>query len=81
LASLSVVAGVVINRLNVFLIAYQPGGTGAVYFPSMLEILFTIGMIAGLALVYRVIVTIFPVLPAEEEGPSPSASVSGMGEH
>ena len=65
-ANVLVVAGVVLNRINVFLIAYQPPYETVSYFPSVGEVAITIGLIATLMFLYRVIVTIFPVLPVEE---------------
>ena len=66
-SALLVVLGVVINRINVFLVAYHPPYADYSYFPSTMEILFTVGMAATLMLVYRIAVTIFPILPREEE--------------
>lgn len=63
-ASLLVVLGVAVNRMNVFLVAYSPPFAATQYFPSWQEIAVTLGMIAALALVYRAVVTILPVLPA-----------------
>ncbi len=60
-----VVLGVAVNRINVFLVAYRPPYAETSYFPSLGEIAVTAGMIAALALVYRVVVSILPVLPAE----------------
>jgi Ni/Fe-hydrogenase subunit HybB-like protein len=68
-----VVLGVVLNRINVFVVAYQPPFSTGRYVPSIYEILVTVGMIAALAFVYRVVVTIFPVLPAEESAASHGA--------
>ncbi|MCG3197393.1 MAG: Ni/Fe-hydrogenase cytochrome b subunit [Candidatus Omnitrophica bacterium] len=64
-ASTLVVVGVAINRINVFLVAYQPPFAQKAYFPSLMEIFFTVGMVAALMLVYRAAVTIFPILPRE----------------
>jgi len=61
-AASMVIAGVVLNRINVFLVAYQPLYSQGRYFPSILEILVTVGLIATLVLVYRVLVMIFPVI-------------------
>lgn len=63
-AGLLVVLGVALNRINVFLVAYGPPYATTQYFPSWQEIVVTLGMIATLALVYRAVVTILPVLPA-----------------
>jgi Ni/Fe-hydrogenase subunit HybB-like protein len=65
-ASGLVVGGVVLNRINVFLVAFKPPYAQAAYFPSTSEILVTTGLVAGLVLAYRVCVTVFPVLPVEE---------------
>lgn len=72
-ASTLIVLGVAINRINVFLVAYTPPYAVAAYLPSVGEILVTIGAIAGLVLVYRIAVIVFPVLPGEEQ---PAAAAS-----
>lgn len=61
-----IVLGVALNRINVFLVAYHPPYAKTSYFPAAGEVIITIGLIAGLIFVYRVAVTIFPVLPAGE---------------
>ena len=60
--ALLVVLGVVLNRVNVFLVAYQPPYATTTYFPSIGEFAVTAGLIALLILLYRVIVTHFPVI-------------------
>jgi Ni/Fe-hydrogenase subunit HybB-like protein len=67
-AATLVVLGVVLNRINVFLVAYTPLYGKTSYFPSIFEIMLTVGLIAALVLVYRAIVMIFPVIsvPAAE---------------
>lgn len=52
-------------RLNGFLIGYETGGAYR-YFPSLTEILVTVGMFATEVLGYIVITRRFPVLPREE---------------
>ncbi|MFN6960625.1 MAG: Ni/Fe-hydrogenase cytochrome b subunit [Rhodocyclaceae bacterium] len=52
-------------RLNGFLIGYDTGG-GYRYFPSLTEILVTIGMFSIEVLGYVIITRRFPVLPREE---------------
>ncbi|MGE5235087.1 MAG: NrfD/PsrC family molybdoenzyme membrane anchor subunit [Acidobacteriota bacterium] len=64
-AATLVVLGVAFNRINVFLTAYTPVYKLTTYFPSVGEIAVTVGLIAGLLFVYRVLVTVFPVLPGE----------------
>ncbi len=66
-ASTLIVGGVLLNRINVFLVAFKPPYAQASYFPSIPEILVTVGLVSALVLAYRVCVTVFPVLPVEEE--------------
>lgn len=61
-AALLVVLGVALNRVNVFLIAYQPPLATTVYVPSAAEFAVTLGLTAGLILAYRVVVTYLPVI-------------------
>ncbi len=61
-ASALVIFGVAMNRINVFLVAYNPLYAEKPYLPSIYEIAVTIGLIALLILVYRAIVMIFPVI-------------------
>jgi Ni/Fe-hydrogenase subunit HybB-like protein len=58
--------GILINRINVFIVSYSPpyGGT---YYPSMGEIIVTIGFISTLFFVYRLGVTNLPILAADDE--------------
>jgi len=66
-AASMVIFGVALNRINVFLVAYRPPYASSVYFPSIFEIMVTVGLIAALVLVYRALVMTFPVIsiPAE----------------
>ena len=61
-ACMLVVLGVALNRVNVFLVAFRPPYSLKAYFPSVGEILVTLGLISGLVLAYRVIVTYLPVI-------------------
>jgi Ni/Fe-hydrogenase subunit HybB-like protein len=61
-ATTLVVFGVFINRINSFLVAYTPPYALNKYFPSIGEISVTVGFIAILVLLYRVIVMFFPVI-------------------
>ncbi len=61
-AASMVVFGVVLNRINVFLIGYRPPYATDTYFPSIFEIMVTVGLIAALVLVYRWVVITFPVI-------------------
>lgn len=61
-ASLLIVLGVALNRVNVFLVAYRPPFAEREYFPSFGEFAVTVALLSGLVLLYRVIVTFTPVL-------------------
>jgi len=61
-ACLLIVLGVALNRVNVFLVSYQPPYTTRSYFPSIGEFAVTIGLVCLLILVYRIIVSYFPVI-------------------
>jgi Ni/Fe-hydrogenase subunit HybB-like protein len=66
IASSLVIFGVFMNRLNNFVIAYNPPYAQSTYFPSIGEISVTVGFIALEVLIYRVCVMIFPVISSEE---------------
>ncbi len=57
-----VIGGVVLNRIDVFLVAYKPLYQTKAYFPTIWEILVTAGCISALILLYRAFVMIFPVI-------------------
>jgi Ni/Fe-hydrogenase subunit HybB-like protein len=63
-----IVGGVLLNRVNVFVVGYRPPVSANYYFPSITEILITVGFIAGLMFLYRFLVTYLPVLnrPGQE---------------
>jgi Ni/Fe-hydrogenase subunit HybB-like protein len=61
-ASSLVIFGVFLNRINTFLVSYDPPYAVKSYFPSIGEISLTVGMIALLILLYRAAVLIFPVI-------------------
>lgn len=67
ISAVLVVLGVVINRINVFLISYKPVYESQPYFPSVGEVAVTVGLISTLIFTYRLAVTIFPVLPHSAE--------------
>lgn len=58
-----VIFGVVLNRLDVFLIGYTPRGGGH-YVPAWTEAAVTIGFVAMIVLAYRFVVLNFPVIEA-----------------
>lgn len=61
-ASMLVIFGVVTNRFNNFVIAYNPPYTDSSYFPSIGEISVTLGFAALEILAYRAFVMIFPII-------------------
>lgn len=61
-ASMLVIFGVLLNRFNNFVIAYNPPYTDSSYFPSFGEIAVTLGFVAIEILLYRTFVMIFPVI-------------------
>jgi Ni/Fe-hydrogenase subunit HybB-like protein len=69
-AVLVVVAGV-LYRFDAYIIAYDPG-PGWSYFPSVLEILVTAGLVAIEIMVYVFVVKFFPVLSAAHQARAPA---------
>lgn len=67
IASLLVIFGVLMNRFNTFITAYNPPYAIESYFPSIGEISVTLGFVAIEILIYRLFVKVFPIisLPAE----------------
>jgi len=59
-----IVGGVLLNRFNVFVVAYSPQTGGAPYFPAVGEILVTAGAVATIMFLYRVFATFTPILAA-----------------
>jgi len=57
-----VVLGVALNRVNVFLVGFQPPYAESSYFPAIGEIAITAALISALMFFYRVCVTYLPVL-------------------
>ncbi len=78
-ASSLVIFGVVLNRIDNFLVAYNPPYAVRSYFPSIGEISVTVGFIAMLILLYRAAVMIFPVisLPAKRLAPDAKYRIVG----
>jgi Ni/Fe-hydrogenase subunit HybB-like protein len=63
----------VIYRLNAYYTAYQTGD-GWNYFPSLPEIMVTVGFISMEVLAFIIVVRYLPVLPAQETAPTPAAA-------
>jgi Ni/Fe-hydrogenase subunit HybB-like protein len=62
-----IIAGVAINRVNVFLVAYKPPFATESYFPSVAEFAVTAGLIATIVLIYRFAALNLPIMESEEE--------------
>jgi Ni/Fe-hydrogenase subunit HybB-like protein len=60
------VLGALLNRCTVFFIAYEPQYAAKAYIPAIGEFALTLGLMATIVFVYRVVVFILPVLPAPE---------------
>jgi len=61
------IAGVALNRINVFLVAYKPPYATERYFPSAAEFAVTAGLIATIVLIYRFAALNLPIMDSEEE--------------
>jgi len=79
-ASALVVFGVLLNRINNFVVAYTPPYSTGSYFPSFGEISVTVGFAAMLVLAYRFIVLNFPVisLPGKHTAQPTKYSIRGV---
>ncbi|MCK5124895.1 MAG: Ni/Fe-hydrogenase cytochrome b subunit [candidate division Zixibacteria bacterium] len=60
-----IIFGILVNRINVFLIAYTPPFSNDFYFPSLIEVIVTVGLISGLILIYRFMVIHLPVISVQ----------------
>jgi Ni/Fe-hydrogenase subunit HybB-like protein len=78
-ASSCVIFGVLLNRINTFIVAYTPPFAEKAYFPSIGELSVTIGFAALLVLVYRTAVLIFPVITVHKEQITPVSKYSIRG--
>ncbi len=67
IAACLIIGGVVLNRVNVFIVGYKPPISEGTYFPAVGEMLVTFGLIATLMFIYRIAVTFLPVLPGSRE--------------
>jgi Ni/Fe-hydrogenase subunit HybB-like protein len=65
-AAAMIVGGVLLNRINVFIVSYDPPVSASSYYPSVIEIMVTAGCVATIMFLYRVFVTFFPVINAKK---------------
>lgn len=82
IASVLVIFGVLINRINCFITAYTPLYPNAPYFPSYGEISVTIGFVALEVLLFRLISKNFPIIsvPIKKPAPQTKYSIKGAAE-
>jgi Ni/Fe-hydrogenase subunit HybB-like protein len=78
-AATLVVGGVLLNRINSFVVAYTPPYATSAYFPSVGEISVTVGFVSILVLLYRVIVLNFPVIGLPDRSLMPASKYSVRG--
>lgn len=57
-----IVVGILVNRVDVFLVAFTPLYGTKLYYPAFSEVAVTVGLVSTLVLVYRAIVIYFPVI-------------------
>lgn len=66
-AAALIVGGVLLNRINVFVLGYKPPVSQSSYFPAISEILVTTGLVAALMFLYRLAITFLPVISAKKQ--------------
>lgn len=79
IASALVVGGVLLNRVNNFIVAYTPPYSFGSYFPSIGEFSVTIGFASLLILIYRFVVMNFPVISIINKNYSPKTKYTVRG--
>ena len=79
IVSLCVIFGVLLNRINSFIIAYTPPYSTTPYYPSFGEISVTVGFIAIEVLLYRLFVKNFPIISIPQKSTISSAKYSVKG--
>lgn len=79
IAASLVVFGVLLNRINNFVVAYTPPYSFGSYFPSIGEISVTVGFVSILVLLYRAAVMIFPVISVPDKSLSSKAKYTIRG--
>jgi len=66
-ASVLVISGVCLNRIAVFLVAYNPPFAERTYWPAVGEIATSLSLVALLILCYRAAVQLLPVIAGPEQ--------------
>ena len=65
-ASAMYIGSIFLNRCSMFFIAFNPVYADKAYIPAVAEFALSVGLIASIIFLYRLIVTICPVLPVPE---------------
>lgn len=78
-ASSLVIFGVLLNRINNFIIAYTPPYASDVYYPSVGELSVTVGFVALLVLAYRFLAKTFPIISVAQKSIAPTAKYAIRG--
>jgi Ni/Fe-hydrogenase subunit HybB-like protein len=78
-ASSLVIFGVLLNRINSFIVAYTPPYATHSYFPSIGEISVTVGFACMLILFYRFMVMNFPVISSPDQSVNPQTKYAIRG--
>ena len=81
IASSLVIFGVVLNRVNNFIVAYTPPVSYGAYFPSIGEISVTVGFASILVLMYRFLVMNLPVINIAKLPAAPLTKYAIRGSH
>jgi len=71
IAAASIIAGVVLNRVNVFIVGFHPAFGEGGYFPSVGEISVTLGLIATIMFLYRFFAFYFPMSEEQDAWEAP----------
>jgi octaheme c-type cytochrome (tetrathionate reductase family) len=79
-SSFLVVFGVILNRLNVFLVGYHPAFAEETYAPAIGEVALTLGLVAFLIFLYKFFVNYFPILPVLSQSEEPEEQVDSTDE-
>jgi Ni/Fe-hydrogenase subunit HybB-like protein len=79
LASVLVIGGVLLNRINTFLVAYTPLYPNTQYFPSFGELSVTIGFVSLEVLFFRFFVMNFPIISTPGKQPLPQTKYAIKG--
>lgn len=77
-AAMTLLLAGAVYRFDVFLLAFSPGANWH-YFPSVVEILITTGLVAGEIAAYIVFVRVFPILSGEPHAVIPATSSAARG--